>query len=309
MHKLDLATVKAAKATDRRALAILAYDNATAEPEGANWRAVADMLRLALPAPKAAKIPEGAPLDPRFTPWADYVIPQNVSAKRLGKSPIVVVTFADGETVRAPAVSLPGKPINIGRAVRVAIAFYQARMAWRAGETSDWSACVAVPAIVSLNCETTGAEYDPADCSTHSAEWRRGSYDAAAVAAESLSRPEKSDDGTLTRADFVKCAYRLAAARLRLDRGADDAAARDVERYNLFLAGWTWLQIKAKWNADDEAARKAKEAAERAAAAPPAAPTFRVRPGFLQSSRLSMASTASPVVASARPACVLRVVA
>jgi len=41
--------------------------------------------------------------------------------------------FADGEVVRAPAVSAKDKPVNIGRGLRVAIAFYQARACRRAG--------------------------------------------------------------------------------------------------------------------------------------------------------------------------------
>lgn len=50
MQHIDLNAAKAAKASDRRALAILAYDNAMADPAGANWRGVAELLRLALPA-------------------------------------------------------------------------------------------------------------------------------------------------------------------------------------------------------------------------------------------------------------------
>ncbi len=258
---IDLAAVKAAKATDRRALAILAHDNATAEPDGANWRAVADMLRLAVPSSKAApKIP-AAGLDPRFAPWADYDIPQSVSAKRLGRSPVLVVTFEGGEVVRCPAVSMPGKPVNIGRGLRVAFAFYQCRIANRAGELSQWSSCVNVPAFLSVICETNETEYDAADCNARSAGWRLGTFDAEAVKAESLAYPERTDDGTLDRAEFVKASYRLAVARLRqaaLPEGEDSRELTyAVERCSLLLAGWSMLQIKAKWRADDEAARKA----------------------------------------------------
>lgn len=168
MQHIDLNAAKAAKATDRRALAILAYDNATADPAGANWRGVAELLRLALPAVKAKAAETAA--DSRFAPWADYPIPQNASGKRLGKSPVVIVSFADGETVRVPAVSLPGKPVNIGRALRVAVAFYQGRMAGRAGKSVTDSAFVAgltIPAVASAVCETTGAEYEPGQCAAH----------------------------------------------------------------------------------------------------------------------------------------------
>lgn len=130
MQNIDLTAAKAAKATDRRALAILAYDNATADPAGANWRGVAELLRLAMPAVKAKPAAIETATDSRFAQWADYDIPQSAT-KRLGKSPIVVISFADGEIVRVPAVSLPGKPVNIGRAVRVAESFYQGRIVAR----------------------------------------------------------------------------------------------------------------------------------------------------------------------------------
>lgn len=299
MQQIDLSTVKAAKATDRRTLAILAYDNASADPAAANWRAVADILRLALPAVKAAKIPEADPTRPS---WADYDIPQNATRK-LGKSPILVVTFEGGEVVRCPAVSLPGKPVNIGRGLRVASAFYQCRIANRAGENSDWSRCVNVPAFASVICETDGTEYDPAECSARTAESRIGAFDAESVKAESANRPEKSDDGTLTRAEFVKASYRLAVARLRLADLPEGEDRREldylIERYTLLLAGWTMLQIQAKWRAEDEAARKPS----------PVATSFKVRPSFLASSRLTLVSSNPPVAPAPSPKCILRIVA
>jgi hypothetical protein len=176
MQNIDLNAAKAAKASDRKALAILAYDNASADPENANWRGVAELLRLALPASKAKA--ETVATDSRYATWADYEIPQNASGKRLGKSPVVIVTFADGEIVRAPAVSLPGKAVNIGRALRVARSFYQGRIVALVNEyaplhgfsrvsvtDSEFVATIPVPAVVSCVCETTGAEYDPAACS------------------------------------------------------------------------------------------------------------------------------------------------
>jgi hypothetical protein len=129
MQHIDLNAAKAAKASDRKTLAILAYDNATASPGDANWRGVAELLRLALPNSKAKA--ETLETDSRFAPWADYPIPHNAGGKRLGKSPVCVVTFADGEVIRVPAVSLPGKAVNIGRALRVAVSFYHGRIVAR----------------------------------------------------------------------------------------------------------------------------------------------------------------------------------
>jgi hypothetical protein len=179
MQQIDLIAAKTAKAADRKALAILAYETAKADPAGANWQGIADLLRLALPPGKAKAADDIAAADSKYAAWADYVIPQSAGGKRLGKSPVVIVTFADGETVRAPAVSLPGKPVNIGRALRVALAFYQGRIVGRYNSLipddcgaprlsvtdSEFVATIPVPAIVSCVCEATGAAYDPAACS------------------------------------------------------------------------------------------------------------------------------------------------
>lgn len=296
MQQINFATVKAAKASNRKALAILAYDNATAEPEGANWRAVADMLRLAIPATKAKAAEIAA--DSRFAPWEDHSIPVHGGAKKLGKSPVIVVMFEGGEIVRCPAVTLPGKPVNIGRGLRIAFAFYQCRMAGRFGGNSDWSRCIKIPAIVSVVCETSGTEYDAADCNAKTAELRAGSFDAEEIKAESLNYPETTDDGTLDRFDFQKASYRLAVSRLRLSEMPEGADTREltyqIEEFTLRIAGQTMLQIKAKWRDDDNAARKA------ATAQAPVAPSFKIPRRFLTSTYLTLVHSRPPVAPSAK---------
>lgn len=173
MQHIDLTAAKAAKASDRKALAILAYDNGCADPTAANWRGIADLMRLAIPATKSKPADIGES-ESKFAPWADYPIPHNASGKRLGKSPVVIVTFADGETVRAPAVSLPGKPLNIGRALRVARSYYHGRFVSRCNSygyavssvcDSEFVDTIPVPAVVSAVCEASGAAFDPVACS------------------------------------------------------------------------------------------------------------------------------------------------
>lgn len=333
MQMIDIATVKAAKATDRKALAILAYDNATANPGGANWRAVADMLRLAMPASKAK--PAETATDSRFAPWADYAIPKTATGQKLGKSPVIVVAFADGETVRAPAVSLPGKPLNIGRALRVAIAFYQCRIAGRMGANSDSAHVVAVPGILSATCETTGAEFDPADCSARTADARAGSFDYAAALAAATGAN-----------DFERgnCLQKAFGAAVRDTRRASEPAADYTDDDRAALAAWAdgrpsigeairdaggeiWLTAGAAarlgwavmtfWPdlADVELVPVAPAeiappppvaAAEMAPASPPATPTFRVPSRFLQSSRLNVVPL-RPVAPSRGGASILRV--
>ncbi|NEV75486.1 hypothetical protein DYI24_00120 [Rhodopseudomonas sp. BR0C11] len=253
MQPVNPASVRAAKASDRKALAIIAYDTATADPQNANWRAVADMLRLALPASRTAKTAAQAAEPSRFAPWSDYSV-NSVSSKRLGKSPVVVVTFADGETVRAPAVSLSGKPINIGRALRVASAFYQARIAIRYGRTSDDSQCVDVPAIVSAVCETTGAEFDPAECSARTAELRRGAFNVAATLAEFDATAGDGADH-LQREAHLQAAYRT-ALRAHRAAGLGDMAPTeytDADRVD----ATEWLQDRPAMVAAIKAATRA----------------------------------------------------
>src|SRR5581483_9627309 len=63
--------------------------------------------------------------------WPDYPV-DRVNSFNI-RNPTIVVTFADGIEVRAPAVSAKGKPVNIGRGLRVAIAFYVARICRQKG--------------------------------------------------------------------------------------------------------------------------------------------------------------------------------
>lgn len=192
MHTVNIETAKAAKAPDRKALAILAFENACRDPDFSNWRAVAELLRLALPATKAKAVET----DSRFAPWADYVISDKTKLK--GKSPVIVVQFADGETVRAPAVSLLGKAVNIGRGLRIAFAYYRARIAYKAAKAGcEYSDCVAIPDIVSVTCDVTGAEYDAADCNDRTAAARAGTF-------------------SLATAGDPETEYRMEASRLRL---------------------------------------------------------------------------------------------
>jgi hypothetical protein len=89
-----------------------------------DWRGVAELFRAALRAdgkraPKSSKAPKVQEI-------ADY----NVDRLRLKcRSPRIAVRFMDGEAVFTHAPSAPGMPLNIGRALRVAIAMYRSRRA------------------------------------------------------------------------------------------------------------------------------------------------------------------------------------
>ena len=89
-----------------------------------DWRGVAELFRAALradgkQAPNANKAPKAQEI-------ADY----NVDRLRLKcRSPRIAVRFMDGEAGFTHVPSAPGKPLNIGQALRVAIAMYRSRQA------------------------------------------------------------------------------------------------------------------------------------------------------------------------------------
>jgi hypothetical protein len=152
------------------ALEAFEREAASAAPD---WHAAALALRAALSAnqikrPTQIEQKTKALLAPA---WQDYPV-DRVSSFRL-LNPTIVVTFADGEVVRAPAVSIRGRPLNIGRGLRVAIGFYQSRMAWRAGVPNRPGFWPAVPAIALCVREDTGETFDSQQCSVRTDETRR----------------------------------------------------------------------------------------------------------------------------------------
>src|SRR4051794_10369830 len=71
------------------------------------------------------------------------------------------VTFADGETTRMSTATLPNRPLNAGRGLRLSVAAYEARQR-RTGRL--------VPPIVACHFEREGeviGRFDPAECNRH----------------------------------------------------------------------------------------------------------------------------------------------
>lgn len=137
-------------ASDRKAVAVSAYEAACLSPIGADWRMVADLLRAALPASKARAAGSRIPAW-----WADYALPRDYKQESLA------VTFADGVTVRCNVHTAARKPPRIAKACRVAVAFYRARTG-RSG----------VPEMVEVRNVGTGATFDAAECSRLTADLR-----------------------------------------------------------------------------------------------------------------------------------------
>ncbi len=192
MHHTGLdafATRPARTAVERRTVALAAYDAAKLDPV-ADWRAIADMLAAAFPAPRAKGAAQEANAASEFTAWEDHAISQAYRSDL--PSPVVVFTFADGTVVRAPAVTAKRKPLNIGRATRVACEFYRGRVLCRAGLMKAYPdglrAVVVVPAITSI--EAPGAVYDIPDANARTMELRAGTFDVTAEGAKLADQPE-----------------------------------------------------------------------------------------------------------------------
>ena len=152
-----------------------AYDAAVNSP-CSDWRAVAELFRAAMQAerPKRAAKPKAIGALP------DYSVNR---VKLLCRSPRVAVRFTDGEAVFTHVPSAPGKPLNIGRALRVAIVMYRSRkgVQRRAG-FREYDRAIPVPKIFQVRCLETDEVFDVGACNKHTATERQSSDPARAAA-------------------------------------------------------------------------------------------------------------------------------
>jgi hypothetical protein len=142
----------------------LAYEAALNSSQ-ADWRAVAELFRAALAGPKHKLKSIGQEL-------ADY----NIDHLKLKcRSPRLAVRFVDGEAVFTHLPS-PGKPLNTGRALRVAIAMYRSRktVQLRLG-FHKYERAIPVPEIFQVRCLETDELFDPELCNRHTASERQSS--------------------------------------------------------------------------------------------------------------------------------------
>ncbi len=154
-----------------KAKALAAFEAAAASSMP-DWHGAALALKAALTAKPAPKITVAKAAALPAPDWHDYDV--NKFGSFHVRSDMLVVTFADGEIVRAPAVSGKGRPTNIGRGLRLAIAFWQARAAWRRKVQYRDGPRFPVPEIVSCVCEDTGRTYDAGECTRRTVDARRG---------------------------------------------------------------------------------------------------------------------------------------
>jgi antirestriction protein ArdC len=139
---------------------------------------------------------------PWIKPWSatpGQNVPQNVLTNRpysgcnvillwLARSrgwstPRFAVRFMDGEAVFTHVPSAPGKPLNVGRALRVAIAMYRSRRAVqkRVG-FGDYDRAIPVPEIFQVRCLETDELFDVRACNKATAAERKSSNPHRAAA-------------------------------------------------------------------------------------------------------------------------------
>ena len=164
-----------------------AYEAALSSPS-AEWRGVAELFRAAVQGRKRA-----ATSKPNLPEIADY----NVNRIKLKcRSPRIAVRFMDGEAVFTHVPSAPGKPLNVGRALRVAIAMYRSRrtVQQRYG-FHEYDRAMPVPEIFQVRCLETDELFGPAACNAHTAA-ERASSDAPRAAAMLPARQDPAGTAT-----------------------------------------------------------------------------------------------------------------
>jgi hypothetical protein len=90
------------------------------------------------------------------------------------RSPRIAVRFIDGEAVFTHVPSAPGKPLNVGRALRVATCMWRYRVYRRLG-FPDYDRAMPVPEIFQVRCLETDELFDVEACNRHTFAERTGS--------------------------------------------------------------------------------------------------------------------------------------
>src|SRR5581483_1768599 len=146
-----------------------AYEAALNSPSP-GWRAVTELFRAALKGeqPKRRARTKANP----EASLPDYNVDR---VKLLCRSPRIAVRFMDGEAVFTHVQPVPGKPPNVGRALRVAIVMYRSRkgVQRRAG-FAEYDRAIPVPEICQVRCLETDELFDRDACNRHTAAVRAG---------------------------------------------------------------------------------------------------------------------------------------
>lgn len=108
--------------TEKRAKALEAYE--AAQQNGADWRAIAEMLADVIPKPKPRKTQTGPE-------WCEYTAAQHKGrGKMFHANKSAIFEFADGAIIAAPLRHRCSKPMpDWARAARMAVRFYRVKLA------------------------------------------------------------------------------------------------------------------------------------------------------------------------------------
>ena len=175
----------APRASSKRNAALEAFE-LEASQAMPDWHAVALKLRAAL---EPASSPAGIAVTRQTPELLAIAAPQladyPVTWRQVDLGPVIVCSFADGEIVRMSFATAKGKPLNIARGVRVAIAAYRFRIARRRFGSSRLLAAsgwIDVPPIascaVTLDNHARQVKFDAELVTTVSAQWRSAIADA-----------------------------------------------------------------------------------------------------------------------------------
>lgn len=302
----DLELIRAAKATERREMAIAAYDLACDVPENADWQLVAEMLRICIPNARKAKAAPAAGDPPPddssggqgFAPWHSAPV-RYTAALRNVETARYETTFADGRVIRSSGWKIKGK-WNAGQAVGAAVELYRYKVRPGAFYVAD----IDVPEIVSVVNTETGDEYDPAIASAETAGKRVGEIRAIktppAKQRERVMRRlgwfEDPGFGAMWRRgkmeDDCTAVWPPVEARMEVDRAlawfetagqTDDAEAREARRKDAKAA---WPPVRTP-----RAVKVAEIEPTPTPAPSPVMPrAFRVPPRLLSSTAIRMAA-------------------
>ena len=156
----------------------LAYEAAINSP-CPDWRAVVELFRAALPTARKPARKSKAPQSD-VPPLADYSVDR---VKLKCSSPRIAVRFMDGEAVFTHVPSAPGKPLNVGRALRVAVAMYRSRrtVQQRRG-FREYDRAMSVPEIYQVRCLESDELFDVELCNEATVAERKSSNSQRAAA-------------------------------------------------------------------------------------------------------------------------------
>jgi hypothetical protein len=180
----------------------LAYETAL-RSQCPDWRGVAELFRAALGA-DAKRVPKRSKVPKAQNEMPDY----SVDRLRLKcRSPRIAVRFMDGEAVFTHVPSTPARPLNIGRALRVAIAMYRSRRTVQRGlGFREYDRAMPVPEIFQVRCLETDELFDVGACNKHTLE-ERSSNDperASAMLGAREAAQSKLGDGQAVPAGLAK---------------------------------------------------------------------------------------------------------